>query len=187
MTHGRDTSSYSGNARNGVLRRAVQAVVRYAVTPVTGVAERGDRLPEPMLALLHRGARLGFRRSHSRCAPILPRSVQKNTCLTHTTVLTVRGLIYHEGVSAMKEAIGRRRERTRKEGKCQLCEMKVPVKDQYTVINDLDVGKPVKQKNAARKGAEKLSHYCDGCADRRVGQKQTWIDARARRIAKESV
>lgn len=145
-----------------------------------------NRLPEPMFATFRFGALLGLRRCHSRCAPILPRSVQENTCLSHTTALTVRGSIDREGVSAMKEAIGKRRERTRKQGRCQLCETTVPLKEQYTVVNDLDAGKAVKQKNAARKGAEKLSHYCEGCADRRVGQKQAWINARAKRLTKES-
>jgi hypothetical protein len=100
--------------------------------------------------------------------------------------LTVRGLIDPEGVRVMKEAIGKRRKRTRKEGKCQMCEKKVPLKDQNTVVNDLDAGKPMKRKNAARKDAEKLSHYCDGCADKRLGQKQAWINARAKRLAKGS-
>jgi hypothetical protein len=73
---------------------------------------------------------------------------------------------------------GSRRERTRKAEKCQLCETKVPLKEQFTVVNDLDEGKPVKKKNAARRGAEKLSHYCGECATKRVKQKQAWLDSR---------
>jgi hypothetical protein len=95
-------------------------------------------------------------------------------------------LIYPEGVSVMKESISKRRERTRKEGKCQMCKATVSLKEQYTVVNDLDAGKPVKRKNAVRKGAEHWSHYCGDCADKRVGQKQAWINARAKRLAKGS-
>lgn len=83
----------------------------------------------------------------------------------------------------MKEAIGRRRERTRKEGKCQLCETKVDLKSQFTVTNDLENGTVNKKKNAARKGAETASHYCKDCADKRVEQKQAWVKARLKRLA----
>lgn len=73
------------------------------------------------------------------------------------------------------------RDKARKAGRCQLCNAKVPLKDQFTVVNDLEAGKPVKRKNAARRGAEKLSHYCGDCADKRVKQKQAWLKARAKR------
>lgn len=70
------------------------------------------------------------------------------------------------------------REKTRKENRCQLCGTKTPLKDQFTVVNDLEEGKVKKQKNAARKGAEKLSHYCGDCASKRVKQKETWLKTR---------
>lgn len=71
-----------------------------------------------------------------------------------------------------------RRQKTRKADKCQLCGTKTDLKDQYTVVNDLEAGKPIKKKNAARRGAENLSHYCGDCADKRVKQKQAWLDSR---------
>jgi hypothetical protein len=75
-----------------------------------------------------------------------------------------------------------RRERTRKEGKCQLCEAKVPLSEQYTVTNDLEAGTVSKKKNAARKGAETASHYCgpsqNDCAGKRVKQKSDWLASR---------
>lgn len=71
-----------------------------------------------------------------------------------------------------------RREQTRKKSQCQLCRTKVPLKDQYTVENDLDANKVVKKKNAERKGAETMSHYCSDCAEKRVTQKQAWLDQR---------
>lgn len=88
-------------------------------------------------------------------------------------------------VSATKAASERRtrpnlmsrRERTRKEGKCQLCEKKTPIKDQYTVVNDLDEGVATKRKNAGAKGNETSSHYCGECADKRVTQKEAWINS----------
>lgn len=86
----------------------------------------------------------------------------------------------------MNESIGARRERTRRDGKCQLCESEVPLGEQYILTNDLTKGLVVKRKNAERKGAEKASHYCSACAKRRVKQKQAWLDARSRRLAKES-
>lgn len=86
----------------------------------------------------------------------------------------------------MGESIKERRVRTRKAGKCQMCESGVPLKDQYTLTNDLDKGVVVKRKNATRKGAEAASHYCGACAERRVKQKQAWLNARARRLAKGS-
>jgi hypothetical protein len=84
----------------------------------------------------------------------------------------------------MGESIKERRARTRKAGKCQMCESKVPLKEQYTVHNDLGNGTVHKRKNAARKGAETASHYCAECVERRVKQKQAWLNARARRLAK---
>lgn len=89
-------------------------------------------------------------------------------------------------VSAKKAASERRakpnlmsrRERTRKEGKCQLCEASVPIKNQYTVVNDLEAGEPVARKNAGAKGQEKASHYCGECKDKRIAQKQAWINSR---------
>lgn len=86
----------------------------------------------------------------------------------------------------MGESIKERRARTRKAGKCQMCESKVPLKDQYTVHNDLEKGIVRKHRNAARKGAETASHYCGECVERRVKQKQAWLDARAKRLAKGS-
>lgn len=52
-----------------------------------------NRLPDPTLADKNCGSLLGYRRCHSRCAPILPRSVCENTCNRPTTEVTVRGLI----------------------------------------------------------------------------------------------
>lgn len=69
-----------------------------------------------------------------------------------------------------------KRERTRREGKCQICEKAVPLGEQYTVVNDLENGKVVKRKNAAKR--EDKSHYCGDCASRRVKEKQAWLDAR---------
>lgn len=70
-----------------------------------------------------------------------------------------------------------RRARTRKEGKCQLCETKADLKEQFTVTNDLENGVVVKKKNAARKGAETASHYCGECANKRVKQKEAWMQS----------
>lgn len=74
------------------------------------------------------------------------------------------------------------REKTRKANTCQLCGVKVPLKDQFTVVNDLENGTVKKQKNAARKGAEKMSHYCgpdkNDCAGKRVKQKEAWLKTR---------
>lgn len=86
----------------------------------------------------------------------------------------------------MGESIKERRARTRKAGKCQMCEASVSLKDQYTVTNDLDKGAVVLRRDAARKGAEAASHYCGECAERRVKQKQAWLSSRAKRMAKES-
>jgi len=70
-----------------------------------------------------------------------------------------------------------RRERTRKADSCQLCGTKVALKEQYTVENDLKATPPkvIRKKNAARGGAEKMSHYCADCADKRVRQKAAWV------------
>jgi hypothetical protein len=86
----------------------------------------------------------------------------------------------------MAESIKTRRERTRKEGKCQMCEKKVPLAKQFTVTNDLEAGTVKVRKNAARKGAETASHYCEDCKDKRVKQKQAWLNARAKRLAEVS-
>jgi hypothetical protein len=86
----------------------------------------------------------------------------------------------------MDKAIGQRRERTRKEGKCQLCERKTPLKEQYTVTNDLKAGIASKRKDGTRKAAEEASHYCEECVEKRVKQKQAWLNARAKRLAKGS-
>jgi hypothetical protein len=83
----------------------------------------------------------------------------------------------------MAKGITERRERTRKEGKCQMCEESVPLTKQYTVTNDLEAGTVKAQKNAARKGAETASHYCEECKDKRIKQKQAWLKARAKRQA----
>jgi hypothetical protein len=71
-----------------------------------------------------------------------------------------------------------RREKTRKEGKCQLCRKKVPLKEQFTVTNDLENNEVKKKKNADRRGAETASHYCGECADKRISQKQAWLNSR---------
>lgn len=84
----------------------------------------------------------------------------------------------------MTESIKVRRERTRQEGKCQMCEEFVPLGKQFTVTNDLEAGTVKVRKNVARKGAAAASHYCEGCKDRRVKQKQAWLDARAKRLAR---
>jgi hypothetical protein len=70
----------------------------------------------------------------------------------------------------------KRRARTRKENKCQLCETKVKIEDQYTVTNDLESNTVSKRKNA--KSHEGASHYCGECADKRIAQKQAWLDSR---------
>jgi hypothetical protein len=87
---------------------------------------------------------------------------------------------------AKRQRLNERRERTRREGKCQMCEESVPLEKQYTVTNDLKSGKAGKRKNASRKGAETQSHYCDTCAEKRVRQKQAWLNARAKQQAKGS-
>lgn len=84
----------------------------------------------------------------------------------------------------MAEGIKERRERTRKEGKCQLCEKSVPLDKQYTVQNDLAKGTVKARQNATRKGAETTSHYCGDCKDKRITQKQAWLASRAKRLAK---
>jgi hypothetical protein len=86
----------------------------------------------------------------------------------------------------MAESFKVRCERTRKEGKCQLCEKSVSLAKQYTVHNDLKQGTVRARKNAARKGVEAASHYCEECKDKRLKQKQAWLDARSKRLAKAS-
>jgi hypothetical protein len=86
----------------------------------------------------------------------------------------------------MANGINERRERTRREGKCQLCEKSAPLEKQYTVHNDLKKGTITARKNATRKGAEAASHYCEECKDKRLKQKQAWLDARAKRLAEAS-
>jgi len=84
----------------------------------------------------------------------------------------------------MAEGLTDKRERTRQEGKCQLCEKKVALAKQFTVHNNLEAGTVKARKNAARKGVEKASHYCEVCKDKRIKQKQGWLDARAKRQAR---
>jgi hypothetical protein len=61
------------------------------------------------------------------------------------------------------------REQTRTEGACQRCGTKAA---QHHVVKDMD-----KLVAAKRKGMkEGLSHYCAGCADKRVTEKQRWLD-----------
>lgn len=89
-------------------------------------------------------------------------------------------------VSAVKAANDRRarpnsltrRERTRKEGKCQLCEKKTPLKEQFVVTNDLDAGTCKASKDASKPSREQMSHYCGECKDKRISQKQAWLDSR---------
>jgi hypothetical protein len=71
-----------------------------------------------------------------------------------------------------------RRDRTRKEGKCQLCETKATLKDQYVVTNDLEAGTVKASKDASKPSREKMSHYCGDCKDKRIAQKQAWLDSR---------
>lgn len=72
-----------------------------------------------------------------------------------------------------------RREKRRNKNHCQTCDTAISLKEQYTVVNDLDNGKVNKRKNAARKGAENLNHYCDDCADKRVKRGEYFIQRRA--------
>lgn len=71
-----------------------------------------------------------------------------------------------------------RRQRTRKENRCQLCEAKVPLKDQYVVVNNLEDGSVSAHKDASKPSRETMSHYCADCKDKRLKQKQAWLDAR---------
>jgi hypothetical protein len=84
----------------------------------------------------------------------------------------------------MTEKLKDRRDRTRREGKCQMCESAVPLEKQYTVDNDLTTATVKVRKNAALKGSETKSHYCGACKDKRVKQKQAWLNARAKRLGK---
>lgn len=89
-------------------------------------------------------------------------------------------------VSAKKAANDRRarpnslsrRERTRNENKCQLCETKTPLKSQFVVTNDLEAGKVKVSKDCTKKGRETASHYCEECKDKRVKQKSDWLATR---------
>ena len=65
-----------------------------------------------------------------------------------------------------------RREKTRKEGRCQWCHTKVPLEEQYVVFNDFEAGVTKRLKDATKKGREKLSHYCEDCAKKRQKIKQ---------------
>lgn len=67
---------------------------------------------------------------------------------------------------------GARRAKAAKEGKCQWCQTKVPLEEQFVVFNDFEKEKTIKSKNAAKPGREKLSHYCDDCATKRQKIKQ---------------
>lgn len=71
-----------------------------------------------------------------------------------------------------------RRQRTRNEGKCQLCETKTSLKDQYVVTNDLEAGTVKASKDASKPSRENMSHYCGDCKDKRINQKQAWLDSR---------
>ena len=70
-----------------------------------------------------------------------------------------------------------RREQTRKKEQCQLCRKPTPLKDQFTVENDLENLTVKKRKNAAAKASAKKSHYCSDCAEKRVTQKAAWMRA----------
>lgn len=72
----------------------------------------------------------------------------------------------------------KRRERTRKGAKCQWCEDKVPLKQQFVVYNDLDAGKVIKTKDASRPSAEGKSHYCGECAEKRVRLQEAYLARR---------
>lgn len=67
---------------------------------------------------------------------------------------------------------GARRAKAAKEGKCQWCQTKVPLEEQFVVYNDFEQKKTIKSKNAAKPGREKLSHYCGDCATKRQKIKQ---------------
>lgn len=67
---------------------------------------------------------------------------------------------------------GARRAKAAKEGRCQWCQTKVPLEEQFVVYNDFEQKKTIKSKNAAKPGREKLSHYCGDCATKRQKIKQ---------------
>lgn len=76
--------------------------------------------------------------------------------------------------------------RTAKADKCQWCETKVELKDQFTVHNDLDAdggkGRVIKKKVGSRADAvleANTSHWCSDCAEKRVKMSQRWLDRRA--------
>jgi hypothetical protein len=66
---------------------------------------------------------------------------------------------------------------TRKENRCQLCLTKVPLDEQYTVVNNLEKGSVTKKQNADSEANEHLSHYCGDCADKRVKRKEYWMES----------
>lgn len=70
-----------------------------------------------------------------------------------------------------------RRERTRKAGKCQWCEAKVPLTEQKAVFNDLEDGKVVVRK-ATAPGMEAKGHWCPECAEKRKAMSQRWLENR---------
>lgn len=65
-----------------------------------------------------------------------------------------------------------RREKTRKEEKCQWCHAKVPLEDQFVVFNDFETETTKRLKDATKKGREKYSHYCEDCSKKRQAIKQ---------------
>lgn len=67
-----------------------------------------------------------------------------------------------------------RRDGTRDAGLCQLCLEPHAIKDQYTVVNDLEAGVAKKAKNADKH--PDLSHYCADCADKRKARKEYWME-----------
>lgn len=75
-----------------------------------------------------------------------------------------------------------KRERTRREGKCQICEKVVPLEEQFTLENDLDNDVVIRTENAARPGAEEMSHYCADCVDERERGKLEWLRERRKRL-----
>jgi hypothetical protein len=81
-----------------------------------------------------------------------------------------------ERLKKMAPSSREKREATRRQGQCQMCLAKVPLKEQYTVTNNLDKGTVLKRKDAAKQ--EDKSHYCGDCADKRVKMKERWIARR---------
>ena len=87
---------------------------------LAAVLSPGIRLRRPMLAPEQFGLTMGSNGFQSHDAPIAPRSGCEYSCFWYTTATTVRGVDRPKGVSVMAKGIGERRERTRKEGKCQM-------------------------------------------------------------------